>query len=417
METDRNDSAIPRISRRTLLQGVAAGATLIELGGIARAQGRGSTGPRVVVVGAGAFGGWTALHLVRKGARVTLLDAWGPGHSRASSGGETRIIRATYGPDRPYYKLVARSLELWRENQKRWNRPLYRKTGLLRWTDDDADPYARAALTLLKEEGFAFEKLTPAEAGRRYPQVDFVGIPFIIWEEDAGYLLARRACAAVMEAVIAEGGQYRQLKATPGSIDGGEMKGLVLSDGSTLQADQYVFACGPWLGKLFPGAVEITPTRQEVFYFGTAAGDTRFQEDAFPCWIDGGKTHFYGIPGNEWRGFKIANDAAGPVVDPETQERSPTPADIEAARKYMAMRFPSLKNVPLTAAEVCQYERSADRHYVVDRVPRAQNVWLVGGGSGHGYKCGPAFGEFVADCVLGKKKIDPFFSLARLAKS
>src|SRR3954471_17951837 len=87
--------------------------------------------PHVAVIGAGAFGGWTALHLLRRGARVTLLDAWGPGNARASSGGETRVIRATYGPDRIYVQMVARSLQLWRENETRWRKPLYHRTGVL----------------------------------------------------------------------------------------------------------------------------------------------------------------------------------------------------------------------------------------------------------------------------------------------
>ncbi|HYS77692.1 MAG TPA: FAD-dependent oxidoreductase, partial [Candidatus Dormibacteraeota bacterium] len=128
--------------------------------------------PRVAVVGAGAFGGWTALHLVRRGARVTLIDAWGPGNSRASSGGETRIIRATYGPDRVYVDMVARSLQLWREFQERAGRPLFRKIGVL-WLAGQDDRYERAALPLLREAGLDVEELTRAAAAARYPQINF----------------------------------------------------------------------------------------------------------------------------------------------------------------------------------------------------------------------------------------------------
>src|SRR5947208_8502023 len=74
----------------------------------------------VAVIGAGAFGGWTALHLLRRGARVTLLDAWGPGNSRASSGGETRVIRGTYGPNQPYTKMAVRARQLWQKIEKLW---------------------------------------------------------------------------------------------------------------------------------------------------------------------------------------------------------------------------------------------------------------------------------------------------------
>lgn len=366
----------------------------------------------VAVIGAGAFGGWTALHLLRMGARVTLVDAWGPGHARASSGGETRVIRATYGPDVPYYKLVARSLELWKESQNRWQRPLYRRTGVL-WMAAEDDAYERASLPMLGAGGFAFEKLTTDEAARRFPHINFEGVTWAIHEEDAGYLLARRACAAVLEEFLKEGGQFHQQRVTPGRIAGGEMQPLLLSDGSTLAADAYVFACGPWLGRIFPGVVEITSTRQEVFYFGTPAGDSRFQEEGTPAWIDNGKLQFYGIPGNEWRGFKLADDLAGPVVDPETQERTPSPAAIQAARDYLALRFPALKDAPLIGSEVCQYEKSADGRYIADQHPEATNVWLAGGGSGHGFKNGPAFGEFVAQSVLTNRLVDPFFGLDR----
>src|SRR5687767_14234641 len=98
---------------------------------VTAAMGRGeqtATGMRVVVVGAGAFGGWTALALARRGARVTLVDAWGPGHVRASSGGETRVIRATYGTRRVYTALAARALALWREHDRRFGTAFFRKT-------------------------------------------------------------------------------------------------------------------------------------------------------------------------------------------------------------------------------------------------------------------------------------------------
>ena len=368
--------------------------------------------PHIVVVGAGAFGGWTALHLRRSGAQVTLLDAWGPGHVRSSSGGETRVIRATYGPDRPYYGLVKRSLELWRENEKQWKRPLYQQTGLL-WMAGKNDAYEQATLPLLREHGLAYESLTPDEASKRYPHICFDGVPWVIQEIDAGYLLARRACAAVMESFVAEGGRYQQFRAVPDRIIGGALKGLRLQDGTWIQADAYVFACGPWLGQLFPGVVQIRSTRQEVYYFGTPAGDRVHQEENTPAWIDHGPGLIYGIPGNEWRGFKLADDAPGKRVDPESQDRSPTPSGIAAVRKYLHRRFPKLKGAPLIGAEVCQYEVSADKRYIADRHPEASNVWLVGGGSGHGFKNGPAFGEYVARIVLSKQSVDPFFGLSR----
>src|SRR5213594_974582 len=186
------------MSRRSLLKG---GAALLGLSAsrvlsplVAATSG---AKPRVAVVGAGAFGGWTALHLRRRGARVVLLDAWGPGNSRASSGGETRVIRATYGPDRIYVEMVARSLRLWRDSEKSFSRPLFRKTGVI-WMAGRDDRYEKAALPLLRAAGLPVEELSAAEAAALYPQVNFEGVHFVLREREAGYLLARRACQAVL---------------------------------------------------------------------------------------------------------------------------------------------------------------------------------------------------------------------------
>src|SRR5262245_31235329 len=233
--------------------------------------------PHIAVVGAGAFGGWTALHLLRQGARVTLLDAWGPGNARASSGGETRVIRATYGPDRTYVEMVARSLQLWRENETRWGLKLYRRTGVL-WMASNNDSYEKASLPLLRDARLAVEELSSAEIRKRYPQINSEGVAWAILEKDAGYLLARRACEAVLEGFLKEGGEYRQMSVAAGAIKAKEMQGLALSDGSALVADRYVFACGPWLGSVFPKLIgdRIKPSRQEIFLFGTPAGRSGF---------------------------------------------------------------------------------------------------------------------------------------------
>lgn len=376
--------------------------------------------PHVLVVGAGAFGGWTALFLRRAGARVTLLDAWGPGHSRSSSGGETRIIRGVYGPDRIYVDWVARSFDLWHEHEARWGVRLLQPTGAV-WMFEGDDGYARTSQPLMREAGMVLDEIGPAEARRRFPQIDFTGTRTVFYEPGAGYLLARRACRAVAEAFVAEGGEYRQAAVLPGPIEpgvhGGGLGGVELSDGSTLEADLYVFACGPWLGEVFPEAVgdRIVPTRQEAFFFGTPAGDPRWQEGRLPIWMDfGGEEIFYGLPGNEDRGLKVADDTRRVRIDPTNDDRTPTPERLEAARRYLARRLPELAGAPLVESRVCQYENTPDGHLLIDRHPEAGNVWLAGGGSGHGFKLGPALGEHMTRLVLHGADPDPVFALSRL---
>jgi len=286
------------------------------------------------------------------------------------------------------------------------------------WLVEDDDAYERAALAVLAAAAVPFEELTGAETARRYPQIQCERVRWALYEPHGGYLSARLACAAVLDAVRAEGGDYRQLAVAPATLAGGELPGLRLSDGTTLRGDQYVFACGPWLGTLFPDVIgdRIRATRQEVYFFGTPPGDQRFTEAALPVWADHGAHFFYGIPGNAGRGFKVADDTRGPPFEPTGDDRLPTPATLAAARDYLGFRFPALAGAPLLEARVCQYENSPDEHFVIDRHPHAANAWLVGGGSGHGFKHGPAVGELVARLVLHHAAPDPEFRLARFAR-
>ena len=369
----------------------------------------------VVVVGAGAFGGWTALALLRAGAQVTLVDAWGAGNSRASSGGETRVIRAVYGGERVYIEMVARALQLWREEEQRWNRPVLTKTGAL-WMFGADNSAVTRSIEPMKAVGLRVEEMSPAEASRRYSQISFNGVRSVFLEPEAGFLTARMACELVRETFVREGGEYKVAWVRPGASAGGKMASISLSDGSSLDADRFVFACGPWMGQLFPDVVgrRIVATRQEVFFFGTPAGDTRYDVGQMPVWLDFGKRIFYGIPGNERRGFKVADDTSGIEVNPTTMDRQPSAAGLARARAFLRLRFPTLANAPLLEARVCQYEASSDGHYLVDRHPGLENVWLVGGGSGHGFKMGPALGEHVAALVQGGATPHPLFSYQRL---
>jgi glycine/D-amino acid oxidase-like deaminating enzyme len=370
----------------------------------------------VAVVGAGAFGGWTALHLLRQGARVTLLDAWGAGNSRSSSGGETRIIRGVYGPDGLYVDWTARSFALWKDSEQRWGQRLYRRTGVL-WMAGEDDSYVRQSLPFLKDAGLTIEEISPEEAKGRFPQIDFAGVRSVFFEPEAGYLFARRACLAVAEAVAAEGGEVLRAAGFPDAFQGGALRGLELTDGSTLRADLYLFACGPWLGGLFPDVIGddlLRVTRQEVFFFGMPPGDPWFHEDRCPTWVDlSGERIFYGMPGNENRGFKVADDTRGAPFDPTLEERLVTPALLEAAREAMGRRFPGMAAEPVVETRVCQYENSPDGHLLFGRHPAAGNVWLLGGGSGHGFKLAPALAEYVARILLEDGTPDPLFRLDR----
>jgi glycine/D-amino acid oxidase-like deaminating enzyme len=311
--------------------------------------------------------------------------------------------------------MVVRALQLWRENENRWGRQLFYRTGVL-WMTQKDDSFEKGSVPVLRDAGLTFETLKPDDLAKRFPQINLEGITWAIYEPDAGYLRARYACETVLKAFLDEGGKYRTASAKPGRMEGERLRSVILSDGSELQADQYVFACGPWLGKLFPDVIgdQLEPTRQEIFFFGIPAGDTSYSDEHMPTWVDHGERYWYGIAGNQWRGFKVADDTRGPRVDPTHLERVATQQGLRAARAYMEFRFPGLKGAPLLESRVCQYENTPKHDFIVDRHPSARNLLLLGGGSGHGFKHGPALGEYAADVLLGNKAPEPLFQLSRL---
>jgi sarcosine oxidase len=356
----------------------------------------------VVVVGAGVFGAWTAWHLARRGKSVLLVDAYGPGNARASSAGESRIIRMGYGADEIYTRWSQRSLVQWKEFFGTVRRDLFHRTGVL-WLASEGDFRVRETAATLRRCGVAFEEIDRGELGKRYPQIGLDGVAGGLFEPDSGVLMARRAVAAVVEDGIARGVEYRVADiATPDEPRGsGGVASIATRAGERIEADRFVFACGAWLGKIFPEVLgeRIFPSRQEIFFFGVPAGDTRFAPPALPTFLfQGDET--YGMPDLESRGFKIAMDRHGVRVDPDTQSRIVSQEAAAEVRHYVARRFPALRDAPIVETRVCQYENTSNGDFLLDRHPAMENVWFVGGGSGHGFKHGPMVGEYVAGRIL-----------------
>jgi len=365
-----------------------------------------SPGSKIVVVGAGAFGGWTALMLQRRGHKVTLIDQWGPGNSRSSSGGETRLIRCIYGTNSFYTAMANRAYKLWQQYEPELGAQYLFPSGCLWFAGEDPDNLLNVALSLMKKEGLEYEKLDPDVVRSRYPQVNIGGFEYVIDEKKAGYLMARAACQAVKALFIKEGGEYMLSEVKRPSITIEKINGVELA-GKRILADQYIFACGPWLKDLFPEVMQsqLSISRQETFYFGIPSDKTRSIE-GLPPWIDQSPPDFYyGIPGGIQRGFKIAFDRRGDEVDPTSQDRRPSREEIGKARDYVIKRFVGFEDTPLIEARVCQYSDTKDGNFIFDRHPEANNLWLLGGGSGHGFKHGPAIAELVTQILMGEKPL------------
>jgi glycine/D-amino acid oxidase-like deaminating enzyme len=363
-----------------------------------------SKGNHLVVIGAGAFGGWAALQLLRKGYRVSLVDAWGPGNSRASSGDETRVIRSTYGNNEFYFNLNVRALQLWKENEQRWKKKIFQNKGVLWMCYQEQTPIVDDSIPFAEKHSMRYEKLSADELRRRFPLINTSDLHHGYFDPYGGCLRARESCQLVQKAFIEEGGNYVQAMAEPGKIEKGRLLNVKLSTGNSLQGEGYIFACGSWLGSLFPDVLgsTITCTKQEVYYFGVPSHHAA-SLDSMPVWVDvDGADFYYGIPGNQFRGFKIGVDKRGEKFHPTSGERIMNQEVVLKAKNFIAHRFPALKDAPLIESRVCPYENSPDGNFIFDHHPEASNLFFMGGGSGHGFKHGPAFGEMVANILAGE---------------
>ena len=367
----------------------------------------------VAIVGAGVFGAWTAHHLQQVGHRVTLIDAWGPAHSRSSSGGESRLIRAAYGKDAIYTRMARDSLPQWKALSDASALPLLHQCGILFFFPDE-QAYVRDTVEAHRQLGLATEILAQSELVKRFAMFDFDGVEIGLFEPQFGVLMARRAVQTLVEQFVRAGGTY-----IDGFVERPAAKSRVdqvrLSTGETVTADRFVFAAGPWLPKLFPGVIgeRIRVTRQEIFYFAPPAGDRHFVPAHMPGWADFNLGDmFYGMPDLEGRGVKFAHDVHGPEVDPDTQDRRSTDVALAEVVAFRDRRFTTLRGAPLIGGEVCQYENSSNGDLLIDLHPSWDNVLLVGGGSGHGFKHGPEVGRYAAARLFGSVDPEPRFSLA-----
>jgi len=339
---------------------------------------------------------------------VLLVDAYGPGNSRASSGGESRIIRLGYGPDEIYSRSAQRSLALWQQLFEK-TEPLFHKTGVL-WLAREHDAYCEATLATLQRLNANFERLDQDELIRRFPQLEPGPTKWAILEPDSGVLMARRAVQAVVAQAKLNGVEYVEEAIAPPR---GKMETIRTLSGKEIKAAQFVFACGPWLPKLFPELLGelIYVTRQEVIFVGVPPGDDSFSRGVMPAWIDF-NDFVYGLPNVDGRGFKIAIDAHGAEFDPDQGERVVSADGLKAVREYLAKRVPRLARAPVMETRVCQYENTSNGDFLIDRHPEFENVWIVGGGSGHGFKHGPVVGEYVARMIAGDGVEERRFTLA-----
>lgn len=372
---------------------------------------------KVIVVGAGIWGTMTALYLRESGAEVHLIDMWGPGNSRSGSGGESRIIRLGYGRDDIYIDMTKLSFELWANLEQKTGRKLLEETGML-WLFPNNNPsYIESAIPRINFHGYDIETLSIEAAKLRYLQFNLEDFQHIYFEKKAAIIYANQACKTAVDYFKKIDGNYEVGFVSVDEQNLGNPKGIQLN-GSPLEADYFVFACGPWNKKLFPFFFQqnLQISRHEVFYFGVPNHLVKhYSAPALPIWscIDPDSPMFYGMPFHLSKGMKIAYDIRTDPIDPDLDDRTPTPYWIDKSKSYFKYLFPDLTKTFITETRVCQYENSPDGHFIMDYHPQQSNILILAGSSGHGFKMGPAVGDLINRHLLEEAPLPEFFKVKR----
>ena len=334
---------------------------------------------------------------------MTLVEQYPPGHVRAASGGESRLIRFSHGENAWYTSSSRRALDLWRELERDTGTELFVPSGVA-WFFSGAHGWGDESERVLNEHGIAAERLEPGDGARLFPSFDGSGLASILYEPEAGVLRARDATRAISELAIERGVRFVTGRAAP---DGN----AVLVGGERHEADHVVWAGGAWLATIFPDVVDLRVTRQDVYFFGAPAG---WQAPDVPAWVDF-DNGVYGVGELDGRGFKASPDREGPAFDPDTGERVASQEKEREARDYLALRFPDLAEAPLVGTRSCPYSLTVDTNFLIAPHPEHDRVWLFGGGSGHGFKHGPALAEYMERLLNGEDEPGEAFGLGARA--
>ncbi|MEP7001693.1 MAG: FAD-binding oxidoreductase [bacterium] len=444
------------LPRREFIKVAGAGGGLLLLGGANVAGGSAapviraatsvrsaSASPEIVVVGAGVWGSFTALNLQKMGAKVTLVDAYGPGNSRSTSGDETRGVRSSYGDKTgalgELWMLWAReAIKRWIAFDDEWGREyrlnLFHTTGDLIMRTEWDNFQLRTKVWWDKNK-IPYQVLNPDDVRKAFPVISMDDITAVLYEPDAGVVRARRAtqmAAAVFEKL---GGKIVIGRATPSKVANGKLEEISLDTGHVLRADRFVFAVGPWLGKTFPELLgkKARAPMGYVVYFATPVNDQRFTFPNIPSYNFPGVTGWAALPVDN-RGFRVRGSERAPTpapaagaaaaapaganaagqrpaqpetppqqLDPDTSDRWADAARIEGSRRFVAHRFPLLKDAPVAQTHACHYEATSSGNFIIDQHPQMSNAWIVAGGNAEGFKFSPVVGEYAAQRVMGNE--------------
>jgi sarcosine oxidase len=364
-----------------------------------------------IVAGLGAHGSAAAYHLARRGQSVLGFDRFARGHTLASFGGLSRIIRLSYYEHASYVPMLKRAWDLWRELERDSGETLLTQTGGLYMGPPDGE-LVSGSLASARTHGLAHEVLDSAELRRRYPvfnvHPDWVGV----LDRQAGWLAPERAVETHLRLAERHGATLRFEEPIERFDPDGDGVRVTSAEG-TYRARHLVLTAGAWLPRLLPElAPHLWVERNVLFWFEPLGNVDEFAR--LPVYIvEDTDRMYYGFPYDPANGLKLAGLHFGDRVDPDTVDREPRAEDEHRVRAWLHRRMP-IANGERRRAQVCMYTNSPDRHFIIDR---EGPVTYASACSGHGFKFATVVGEILADvAITGRSSLDiGFLSGDRLA--
>jgi sarcosine oxidase len=361
----------------------------------------------IIVIGLGAMGSSTALHLAARGHHILGFDQFTPPHSYGSSHGQTRIIRQSYWEDPRYVPLLLRAYELWRRLEVDTSQSLLHITGGLMIGRADGDLVTRSTASA---ERFALphEVLSAAQIRRSYPAFRIDDDWVALWERNAGYLLAEACVAQQLQQSALAGAElhFNERVMEWIALPGGGVR--VRTARKTYAADHLVITAGPWAPQILQELnLPLSITRQVVFRFEPVGDIELFRRERMPVYIremEKDQPLLYGFPltGPDSEGVKVSLHGSNQYCTPETVDREIRAQDERVIRERLAEALPLLAG-RLLHAETCLYTMTPDEHFVIDKHPEFSQVTLAAGFSGHGFKFASVLGEVLADLATDRK--------------
>jgi len=358
----------------------------------------------VIVIGVGGVGSATAMHLAKTGVRTLGIDQYHAAHDRGSSHGQTRIIRQAYFEHPCYVPLLQRAYDLWNELEQQSNQKLFHRTGLVELGPSDGivipGVHSSAATYNLP-----IKKMSPSEIHRRWPGIRGNDDWEAIIELNAGFLKVEECVQAHLDLATQHGCDLvHNCKVHQWSSDSREVE--VVTDRGIEKAAQLVIAGGPWTRALIPElSTKLQIFRKHLYWFHPENEGFR-AKDGFPCFFhetDNG--FFYGFPCFNGTGVKIARHSGGQPIEAPDRDSATSKIMDESDRQlvidYASKYLPGLGSQLISSAS-CYYTSTPDENFVIDQLPDHQNVTVVAGLSGHGFKFTTALGEIASKLALNR---------------